>query len=197
MTDLAAQPAPSGDQESESAASQRPFRESGNLPQMPESALRRIEIVLGKIVRVGGFGLSVAIRKATGDDEQCPEWIVNFSGPDADELLASHAELLDAFADIISKAARVEGQLLAKISFDCKNYRRTRAAELKLTAQLAAGRAIESGEPFVLNPMNTADRRAVHLALKDRPEVRTESQGFGAARHVVILPASPSPGRRR
>ncbi|MGH9355558.1 MAG: protein jag [Terriglobia bacterium] len=199
MINPAAQPAPSGDQEPESAATLCPVCESGNLPQSqtPESALRRIEALLREVIRAGGFNLRATTRKATPGDEQGPEWIVDLSGPDSDELLASRAELLDALADIASKGARVEGQILAKISFDCKDYRRTRAAELKLTAQLAAGRAIESGEPFALNPMDAADRRTVHLALKDRPEVRTESQGAGPARHVVILPASPPRGRRR
>ncbi len=163
----------------------------------PESALRSIEILLGKIIQAGGFALSVVVRKPSTGDPDAPEWIVDFSGPDADLLLAAHAELLDAFAHIAAKAARVEDELFTKISFDCRGARKMRAEELKLMAQLAAGRALDSGEPFALNPMNAADRWAVHLALKDRPDVRTESQGFGSARHVVILPSSPPPGRRR
>src|SRR5487761_249110 len=165
--------------------------------QTPESALRSIEILLGKIIQAGGFDLSAAVHKAAPGDEQVPEWIVDFSGPDADLLLATRAELLDAFATIASKAARVEDELSTKISLDCRGYRKIRAEELKLTAQLAADRAVDSGEPFALNPMNAPERRVVHLALKNRPEVRTESREFGPARHVVILPIAPSPRRQR
>ncbi len=165
-------------------------------PQAQESVLRSIETLLSTIFQAGGFNLSATVSKASAGDDHAPEWIVDLSGPDADLLLESRAELLDAFAYIALKAARVEGELFTRILFDCKGYRRARAEELKLMAHLAAGQAAESGEPFALSPMNAAERRAVHLALKDDPRVRTESQGFGVARHVVILPAATSPARR-
>jgi spoIIIJ-associated protein len=47
----------------------------------------------------------------------------------------------------------------------------------------------DTGDPFTLNPMNPRERRIVHLALKDRPEVRTQSEGTGPERKVVIYPA--------
>jgi spoIIIJ-associated protein len=61
--------------------------------------------------------------------------------------------------------------------------------ELRLMAQVAAERVIDTGDPFTLNPMNPRERRIVHLALRDRPEVRTQSEGMGPERKVVIFPA--------
>lgn len=151
-----------------------------------------VELLVRKFIQAGGFDLEVAIRQAAPADGEGYDWVAEFSGPDSDMLLAAHAELLDAFAHIASKAARPKDGSSPRVAFDCQGYLRMRAKELKLTAHLAAERAVESGEPFTLNPMNAADRRAVHLALKDRPQVRTESQGFGADRHVVIFPATSS-----
>jgi len=43
-------------------------------------------------------------------------------------------------------------------------------------------------EPFTLEPMSAYERRIVHLALTEHPDVITQSIGEGEARKVVILP---------
>lgn len=171
-----------------------PTAQAAQQPEMLESYVRRIESLLKKILPLGGFDVVAAIRRApAGENEpEGAEWIVDFSGRDADLLLESHAALLDAFAHLASKAVRLDESLHKKIVFDCQDYQRMHVEELKLTARLAAERVIDSGESFSLNPMNSSDRRIVHLALKDQPLVRTESQGVGPGRRVVILSASPS-----
>jgi spoIIIJ-associated protein len=62
-----------------------------------------------------------------------------------------------------------------------------RREELRLMAQVAAERVIETGEPFTLNPMSSRERRIIHLALKGQPQVRTQSEGVGPERKVVIF----------
>jgi spoIIIJ-associated protein len=156
-----------------------------------ENDLRRIEAVLKLMIQAGGFALDVSVGKAPPDplSPEAAEWIVNFSGADSDLLLESHAALLDALASVACKASRLDESLHRRISFDCRDYRRMRATELRLMAQMAAERVIESGEPFEMSPMNSAERRLVHLAVKEQPKVRSESQGFGPERRVVIHPA--------
>ncbi len=157
-----------------------------------ENHLRRIEALLESIFRLGQLDLKVSVRRAAPGDApmEGAEWLVDFTGSDASLLLEAHAELLDALAYIASKSARLEEDLYRKIVFDSNNYRKTRAEELKLMARMAAERVVESGEPFALGSMNPAERRIVHLALQDQPQVHTESQGMGAQRQVVILPVS-------
>jgi spoIIIJ-associated protein len=152
--------------------------------------LGQIEALLEEIIRLARLNLKVNSRSVPPDasDVDGPEWVVEFSGLDSDLLLEAKAELLDSLAYIACKAVRLDESLQRRVVFDCHGYRKTRTEELKLTAQLAAERVIDSGEPFTLNPMNAADRRIIHLALKDQPLVRTESQGAGSARQVVILP---------
>jgi spoIIIJ-associated protein len=66
-----------------------------------------------------------------------------------------------------------------------------RTEELKLMAQVAAERVVETGAPFALGPMSPRERRIIHLALRDRPNLRTVSEGVGSERKVVILPTRP------
>jgi len=153
--------------------------------------LGSLEAVLRAIVESGPFQFTFAIHKASPHphDPESPEYIVDLSGPDADLLLEKNAMLLHALEYVVLKAIRLDEDHFRTIAFDCDDWRRTRMEELRLMAQVAAERAIDTGEPFTLSPMNPRERRIVHLALRDQPKVRTESVGMGPERKVVIYPA--------
>jgi len=173
---------------------QQPAQSHVGQSRPPESYLAPIEALLKQIIRYGGFDLAVEIRphqSAPGDLES-PEYLVDFCGPDSALLLESNGILLDAFEYVVRKAVHLEDDLLTKITFDCEEWRLLRVRELQLTAQLAAERVLETGEPYALSPMNPRDRRIIHLALRDQPRVRTESEGFGRQRRVVIYPVKSS-----
>lgn len=154
--------------------------------------LAKIESLVGQILQHGGFKLKSTVR-SLGDAEQEPgatEVVVNFEGPDSDLLLEKNAALLDALEYVVLKAVHLGDDLFGKVSFDCQDWRQVRTEELKLTAQMAARQAVETGSPFPLTPMSARERRIVHLALKEESAVRTVSEGTGAARKVVIYPAA-------
>jgi len=165
-----------------------------------EHYLPRIESLLGEMIRLSLFELSFAIEKCppAAEDLEAPEYIVNFSGQDADLLLEKNAALLNALEHVVLKAVRVEEEFFGKITFDCQDWRRLRNEELRMTAQVAAERVVETGDPFPLSPMNPRERRIIHLALKNSPQVQTKSEGMGPERKVVIFPTAtrPRPGRR-
>jgi spoIIIJ-associated protein len=158
-----------------------------------ESHLAALESLLHQMIRNARFDLNLEIRKVDPEpgELEAPEFVVEFSGRDADLLLEKNGTLLDAIEYVALKAVRLEEDLFGKITFDCHDWRSLRTEELKLTARIAADRVLETGDPFPLNPMSARERRIVHLALRDQPGVRTESRGAGPERQVVILPASP------
>jgi spoIIIJ-associated protein len=61
--------------------------------------------------------------------------------------------------------------------------------ELQLIARTAAEKVRQTRLPFKLNPMDSRERRIVHLALADDQTIRTESEGEGEFRKVVIYPS--------
>jgi len=158
-----------------------------------EKYVAPIESLLKQIIQQGGFALSFAIRPFLEESSEpdSPEYVVDFAGADADLLLERNGAFLDALEHVVLKAARLREEHLGKISFDCEDWRQLRVEELRLTAQVAAERVEETGDPFTLSPMTPRERRIIHLALRDRPSLRTVSQGVGAERRVVILPAEP------
>lgn len=168
------------------------------VPRSLESFLAPVESLLREVIRHAGFELSFALRQGetSGEELEVPEYVVDFSGPDADLLLEKNATLLNALEYVVLRAVRLDEAYFGKITFNCQEWRRLRAEELRLTAQMAAERVMETGDPFTLSPMSARERRIVHLALKDRPQVRTQSEGQGPERKVVIFPASPTARKR-
>jgi spoIIIJ-associated protein len=173
----------------------------------PESAeqtiakyLPLIESFLRNVIQHGRFDLTFSIQKNTApaEDLEAPDYVVALSGRDADLVLERHAELLNAIEYTALRAARVHDHELGKITFDCQNWRSMRNEELRMIAQVAAERVVESASPFTLSAMSPRERRIVHLALKDHPHVRTVSEGMGPERKVVVVPINPAPrgGRR-
>ena len=156
-----------------------------------ESVRSQLEPFLKDLLRLARCNVKFEILPAPPRDgeEEGPEIVVNFSGPEVDLLLQRGGEFLLALEYVATKVLRLPPEERGRIEFDCNDYRSLRIEELCLTAAAAAERTQRTGEPFALNPMDSRERRIVHLALRDNPAVRTESQGGGPYRKVVIFPA--------
>lgn len=149
----------------------------------------QLEDFLRGLLRAGKFQLKFEIHLRSGDG---PEVLVDFDGQDTDLLLARGGEMLTALEYLAAKALRLPIEQQSLLLFDCRDYKSLREEELRLMATTAAERVARSSIPFALNPMNSHDRRIVHLALKDHPTVRTESQGSGPGRKVVLYRKEPA-----
>jgi spoIIIJ-associated protein len=111
---------------------------------------------------------------------------INLSGEDASILLARNAEVLRALEYLANHMfEKREGR---KVLVDCGGYREVRAEELRLMALAAADKVKRFGKPYPLSPMSPEERRIIHLAIAEDPQLRTESEGFGETRKVVIYP---------
>src|SRR3989344_1524014 len=78
----------------------------------------------------------------------------------------------------------------AKFLIDVNDYRRRRFDELKDQARMSAPRVRDFKKEGPGEPMNAFERRIVHLALQEYPDISTESTGEGSSRRVVIRPLS-------
>ena len=76
----------------------------------------------------------------------------------------------------------------ANFMVDVNDYQRHRFEELKDRARMGAKRARYFKKDVVLQPMSSFERRIIHLALQEYPDIATESIGEGPERRVVIKP---------
>jgi spoIIIJ-associated protein len=74
-----------------------------------------------------------------------------------------------------------------RVLVDVEDYRGRRERQLREIAERAAERVKESGKMLQLEPMPALERRWIHLALREHPEVATQSIGEEPHRRVVIL----------
>jgi spoIIIJ-associated protein len=161
----------------------------------------RIDGFLQTTLENAGLELDYEIQDAAPaeDDFETPDIQVKFSGPDVDLLLANRAELLLALEHVTMEMLKMPSEDHSRISFDANDYRALRIEELRVSAMTAADRVKRTGVPFRFNPMNSRERRVIHLALRNESAVRSESAGAGPGRMVIVYPAGmaslPEPPR--
>jgi spoIIIJ-associated protein len=109
------------------------------------------------------------------------------AGPDA-RLFSEDGPTLDALQYLAYVlVARRLGERYS-ISIDAEGYRERRRQELTDYARKMADEAVAVGQEAVLDPMRPHERRIVHLALRDRSDVETYSEGEEPFRRLVISP---------
>ncbi|MGH9465785.1 MAG: protein jag [Terriglobales bacterium] len=163
----------------------------------------RLREFLETVVREGHFRLQFQfLTPAPEPDGEGPGLVVDFSGPDAGLLLAADGELLRGIEHLAFETLRLPFEEHHQLLFDCQGRRQMRVEELRSLATMAAERVRKTGLPYAFAPMNSRDRRTVHLALRDETGLTSESEGEGRERHIVVrVPgaraAAPSTGGRK
>jgi spoIIIJ-associated protein len=161
------------------------------------AAAKKINEFLQSVVTLGGLRLKYRITVdpplPENRDWERPEILVDLAGPDSVLLLDRGGELLRAIELLAIEMLRLPSGEHEKISFDCQNQRSLRLEELRMAAGVAAEKVRKTGAPYNFQPMSSRERRIVHLALRDQTDLRTESDGEGSRRCVVVYPADYKP----
>jgi spoIIIJ-associated protein len=113
---------------------------------------------------------------------------VNVNGDDLSYLIGRQAETLNALQYISSLIINKEIGRSIPLIVDVEGYRSRRENQLRQLARRMADQAVATGRRQVLEPMPANERRIVHIALRENPEVSTESIGEEPRRKVTILP---------
>ncbi len=114
--------------------------------------------------------------------------MLNVEGDKSGLLIGRKGKTLDALQFIVNKIVNKNLGRRVQVVVDVENYRQRRRDSLIQTALKLADKAKRIGKPVTTNPLNPRDRRIVHLALKDDPDLDTKSRGEGLLKKVVIIP---------
>jgi spoIIIJ-associated protein len=137
---------------------------------------------------VAGMGLEATVVVAPGGDSS--DIAVTVEGEGTSALVGRGGETIDALQYLLAQiATRAEGGARRRVSLDADGYRARRAAALESLAEQAAAEALKHGEEIELDAMTPHDRRIVHMALKDRTDIVTRSEGEEPRRRIIVEPA--------
>jgi len=150
-------------------------------PREESSVAAQAREVVERIVE----GLGVSCRIDVRESDETVE--VTCSGDDLGLLIGKHGQTIDAIQYLANAVARAEGGE-HEIVVDAAGYRARRTATLAGVAERSARLASATGNPVELDPMTAVERKIVHEALKEDPEVETHSEGSEPNRYVVVVP---------
>ena len=156
-----------------------------------DSAADKIREFLQRFVTSCGMELTYVVRTGSGPDGIGLS--VEFSGPDAMLLAARNGELLHALESVATGILRLTPEQHDQISFDADGYKARRAQQMRRSAQAAVSSVETTGRPYTFPPMNSRERRMLHLELAGSG-LRTASTGEASRRCVVLYPAQGSLG---
>lgn len=105
-------------------------------------------------------------------------------------FIGQKGETIDAFQYLLNVAIYRDIPYLKRIIVDSEGYRQRRVEAVQGIAHRMARKAIRENRVVELPPMNTSERRIVHLFLRDNDQVSTTSQGSGEGRRVTVSPSS-------
>lgn len=126
---------------------------------------------------------AVEVTQAADDEVS-----VDIYGGDAGRLIGKNGRTLQALEQIANAVINRRDDSNVRVNVDVGGYKRRRDDRLRTHAKKMAVQVARRGEPIELDPMSAAERRVVHMAVADDPEVTSESAGEGRDRRVVLKP---------
>jgi len=110
------------------------------------------------------------------------------TGPDAALLVGTHGQTLDALQYLLMLMTNKGQGSRLRVTVDADSYRARRARKLTEFAHELAAEVGKTGQEAITDALNPMERRIIHTALADHPDVETYSEGDEPNRYVVITP---------
>ncbi|MGE5641786.1 MAG: RNA-binding cell elongation regulator Jag/EloR [Byssovorax cruenta] len=153
-----------------------------------DEILDHTEAVISKMLHLLDLEAQVSAHYGATERDGRRNIHVDIRGKDLSVLIGRRSETLSAFQYIASLIVGKETQQFVQLIVDVEGYRDRREKQLIQMAKRVADQVVKSGRRQTLEPMPSSERRVIHIALRDHPEVTTESTGEEPYRKVMILP---------
>jgi spoIIIJ-associated protein len=107
-------------------------------------------------------------------------------------LIGRDGETLEAIQFLLNRLLQAKDKDVEKVIVDCEHYRSMREDRIVQRVRELADRVRITGRSLQLEPMNSYERRLVHNAFKDDPDVATWSPSDSARiKQITLLKRQP------
>ena len=153
-----------------------------------DPVLDRTESVVSKLLHLLNLEAQVSAHYGAPGRDERRNINVDIRGNDLSVLIGRRSETLSAFQYVASLIIGKETGQFVQLTVDVEGYRDRREKQLVQMAKRMAEQVAKTGRRQTLEPMPSSERRIIHIALRDHPDVTTESTGDDPYRKVTIVP---------
>src|SRR6202165_2978635 len=144
--------------------------------------MRKPEGMLDNIL--GYLGLGVQIEEM---QNEAGNLVLQIYTEESGRLIGRDGETLEATQFLLNRLIQAKDKDAAKVVVDCEHYRSMREDRIVQRVRELAERVRVTGRSLQLEPMNSYERRIVHNAFKDDPDVATWSPSDSARIKQITL----------
>ena len=162
-------------------AAEKPVVQKEKLPINKEAAEKDAKEFLTKMF--AAMNTEVDVKASFDKDENLN---LELSGKDMGVLIGKRGQTLDSIQYLTSLVVNKGNAGYVRVKVDTENYRARRKETLENLAKNIAFKVKRTKKPVFLEPMNPYERRVIHSALQNDPQVSTHSEGEEPYRKVVV-----------
>ncbi len=144
---------------------------------------------------LGFLGFVAEVKEEKNDGNTTLQILTN----ETDRLIGKHEEVMDDLQYLVNRLLASQTPPGARVIVDVQHYRSMRDDALVAKVRQLANAVRASGRPMQTATLNSYDRRIVHNAFKDDPELTTWSPSDDARlkritirKHPVLRSDSPA-----
>lgn len=140
------------------------------------------------LLRILDINADISIREpiTPGEGLGSALAVIDISGEDLGLLIGRRGDTLLSFQYLVNLIVGRRFPEKGNVTIDVEHYRHRREEQVLAIAQRMADRVREQGGSITMEPMPPSERRLIHLAFADDPDLETNSIGDGDNRKVVI-----------
>jgi spoIIIJ-associated protein len=133
----------------------------------------------------GRLGAKVAVEV-----KETPEAIgVSLTAQEGNTLELS-GTLIEAVQHLVNRVVNARAEGRKWVNLDVGGFPEEGDPAVKAMAERLAAAARRTGKVLAIAPISARERRMIHLALVDAPDVSTRSEGEGIFRQLLIIPSA-------